>query len=131
EAAEQFRQAAQIHVAGGVEQALKDVLDRRLEAIVAESKRDQRVVMRPNRSVVIGHGIVARLAERDRAYAPAAEEMRLHQVRRDHPSAVFADHAAEQKLTGIGRPYPARPLVAVERERVGAEFVAPECLLEA
>ena len=41
------------------------------------------------------------------------------------------DDAGEQQLPGIGRPHPARLLGAVERQRVGAEFLAPERLLEA
>src|SRR5438270_378930 len=42
-------------------------------AVARKSERDQRVVMRPHRAVVIGRGVEAPLAPRERADAPAAE----------------------------------------------------------
>src|SRR5215212_10880880 len=61
EAAEQFRQPAELHVGGRVEQTLEYALDGMLEAIACESKRNQCVVVRPDRAVVIGHRIIAGL----------------------------------------------------------------------
>jgi hypothetical protein len=42
----------------------------------------------------------------------------------------FCDDAGEQQLTGIGRPHSARTLLAVERQGVGSDVVAPERLFE-
>ena len=130
EAAEQFRKPPQIHIGGGVEQALEHLLDRMLQAVAREPERDQRVVVRPDRTVVIGHRIVARFAARHGADAPAGEKMRPHQIGGDHAGAIFAHDAAEQQLPGIRRAHLARLLGAIERQRVGAEFLAPERLLQ-
>ena len=104
--------------------------DRMLEAIACKAERDQRVVVRPDRAVVIGHRIVARLAARHGADTPAREKMRPHQVGGDEAGAVFAHHAAEQELPGVRRAHPARLFGAVERERIGAEIVTPERFLK-
>ena len=93
-------------------------------------ERDQRIVVRPDRAVVIGHRIVAHLAARDGADAPAREEVRSHQIGGDETRAILADHAAEQHLPGIRGAHLASPLLAVERKRVGSELLAPERLLE-
>src|SRR5947208_13821748 len=47
------------------------------------------------------------------------------------PRTVGAKDGGEEKLAGIRRSHLARPLGAIERQRVGAEFLAPERLLEA
>src|ERR1700722_13396992 len=52
EAAEQFGQPAQVHVGRSVKQRLEHLLDRMLEAVTRESKGDQRIVVRPDRSVM-------------------------------------------------------------------------------
>src|ERR1700737_1833555 len=52
--------------------------------------------------------------------------MRPHQIGGDDAGAVFAHHAAEQELPGVRCAHPARLFGAVERERIGAEFVTPE-----
>src|ERR1700749_3674828 len=56
--------------------------------------------------------------------------MRAQQVGRDPSRAIVADHAAEQQMARIRRTHRARPLFAVERQRVGAELLAPERPLE-
>ena len=104
----------------------------RLEAVAREAQRDQRVVVRPDRAVVIGHRVVARLAHGDGADAPAGEDIGAAAARGDAPRAVRPRDAGEQAhgpalevRTRHGR------LVAVERQRVGADLLAPERLLEA
>jgi hypothetical protein len=54
-----------------------------------------------------------------------------HQIGRDPPRPIGSDDAGEEKLAGIRRSHLARPLGAVERQRVSAELLAPERLLEA
>src|SRR5262249_58837703 len=113
------------------EQALEHMLDRMLQAIPREPERNQRVVMWPDRAVVIGHRIIPGLAERDRANTPAGEEVRPQEINGDATGTILADHAAEQQMSRIRRAHRARPLLAVERQRIGAELLAPECFLEA
>src|SRR5439155_12971164 len=104
---------------------------RMLQAVAREAERDQRIVVRPDRSVVIGHRVVADFAPRDGADAPSRKELLAHQVGRDPPGTVGSDNAGEQKLTRVGSSHPAWLLGAVERQRIRAEFPAPERVLEA
>ena len=76
-------------------------VDRALQPVAREPERDQRVVVRPDRAVVIRHRIVARLAARDGADAPAREELRAEQVVRDLGRALRPRDAGEQHLPGI------------------------------
>ena len=85
-----------------------------------------RVVVRPHRAVVIRHRIVARLAARQRADAPAAETVAVEQRGGDAPRPLGRRDAGEQGVAGIGRAHAARTLGAVEGQRIGAEVVAPE-----
>src|ERR1051325_10896183 len=130
EAAEELGQAAQIHVGRRVEQALEHLLDGALEAVAGEPERDQRIVVRPDRAVVIRQRIVALLALRDGADAPAGEEVRTHQVVPDLGRALLRADAGEQNLAGVRAAHAARALGAVEGERIGAEIGAPERSLE-
>ena len=104
---------------------------RMLQAVAREAERDQRIVVRPDRSIVIGHRVVTGFAARHRADAPSRKKFLTHQIGRDQARAVGSNHAGEEKLAGIRRSHLARPLGAVERHSVGAEFLAPERLLEA
>src|SRR6185295_3421294 len=130
EAAEQLGQAAQIHVARRIEQAFEHLRDRALVAIARKPERDQRVVVRPDRAVVIRHRIVARLAARDRTDAPAREEARAEQSVRDALRAIGPRDAGEQHLARVGCAHAARLLRAVERESVTFKLRAPERGLE-
>src|ERR1700733_10817225 len=100
------------------------------QAVTRETQRDQGIVMRPDRAVMIRHRVITGLAARNGADAPAGEEMRPHQIGRDQARAILADNAAEEQSPGVRRPHLAWLLVAIERQRVGAEFLAPERLLE-
>src|SRR5205807_1965671 len=66
----------------------------------------------------------------DGADAPAREHLGAHERLRHAARALGRGDAAEEALTGIRRPYAAWPLVAVEREGVGRQVVAPELVLE-
>ena len=87
--------------------------------------------MRPDRAVVVGHRVVARLGRGDRPDSPAGEEGGPQELLRDRRGAVFRHNAGKQQLAGVGGPHPARPLSPVERQRVGADVLAPERLFEA
>ena len=56
--------------------------------------------------------------------------MRSHQIGGDLAGAVLTHHAAEQQLPGVGAADLAGLLGPIERERIGAEFLAPECFLK-
>src|SRR6266853_5121348 len=53
EAAKQLRQPPQIHMTRGLEQPPEDLEDLGLQAITGETQRDHRVVVRPNRAVMV------------------------------------------------------------------------------
>ena len=110
---------------------LHDLADRTLEAVAREAERDQRIVVRPDRAVVIGHRIVAHFTARHGPDPPAGEEARAQQPVRDQFRAVRPRDAGEQHLAGIRGADAARLLRAVERERIGLQFLTPECRLEA
>src|SRR5262245_3606567 len=128
--AEQLGQAPHLHVGRGVEQALEDALDRTPEPVAGQAERNQRIVMRPDRAVVIGHRIVARFGIGDGANAPSGEELRPQQAVGYLDRPIGLGNAGEQDLTGIRAADAAGLLLAVERERVGLELLAPEACVE-
>src|SRR5215471_9759768 len=82
--------------------------------------------MRPDRSIVIRHRIVAGLAVGHRPNAPAREELRSQQTSRDFRCAFGTRDAGEQQLAGIRTPDATWLLGAVKRESVGFQFRTPE-----
>src|SRR5437667_3331683 len=59
EPAKQLRQPPQIHMARGLEQPSEDLEDLSLQAIAGQPQRDQRVVVRPDRAVMVRHRVIA------------------------------------------------------------------------
>ena len=74
EAAEQFGQSPQVDIGRSGENPLKDARRLALEAVASEAGSDQRIVVWPNRAIVIAHWIVACLCRGDCARAPRANE---------------------------------------------------------
>ena len=101
------------------------------QPVARQAEGDQSVVMRPDRAVVIGHGIVARLGGGHGADAPAREEVAVHQLVGDAGGAVGSGDAGQQHMPGVRGADTAGLLGAVQGESVGAEIIAPECGLEA
>src|SRR6185436_16309586 len=99
--------------------------------VAREAERDQRVIVRPDRAVVVRSGVEAPLALAQGADAPAAEEVGAEQALRHARRALGAHHAGKQQLAGVRAAHAARRAVAVERDRIGAELLAPERGLEA
>ena len=83
EAAEQFRQPPQILIGGSFEHRGKDLRRLKYKAIASEAKCDHRIIMWPDRAVVIGNRIETRLPICDRSNSPAAERVRSKQCPRD------------------------------------------------
>jgi hypothetical protein len=94
------------------------------------SHGDQGVIMGPDRAVVIGHGIVARLGGGHGADAPAREEGAVRELVGDAGGTIRTGDAGQQYLPGVRGAYTAGLLGAVEGESIGAEIIAPECGLE-
>src|SRR5215475_4809224 len=61
EAAEQFGESPQVHIGCGLEQSFEYRFDRGLVSVARKTERNQRIVVRPNRAIVIRHRIVSRL----------------------------------------------------------------------
>ncbi len=131
EAAQQFGQTVQFQVGGGVEHGAEDSDRLVLGVIATEPGSDHRIVVRPDRAVVVGHWIIAGRAARHCPDAPSGKGAWLHQPGDDLAGAIPLGNAAEQNLAGIRRMNAAGLLVTVERQRVGAEVLAPERRLEA
>ena len=130
EAAEELRQSAQIQEHGGVEEAREKPDRRFLEAVTGEPGRDDGVVMRPNRPVVIGHRVVTGLSGCKRPYSPAAVKiLSLEAPRQAFRPRPIGDTGPEA-MPRVGGEHPARALLTIERKRVGFKVVTPEHLLE-
>lgn len=87
--------------------------------------------MRPDRPVVVGHGVVTRLGDRDGPDPPAREGVLLHQGPGQDGRVLGLGYAREKAVPGVGAAHPARSLLPVQRQHVGPQFVRPEGLLEA
>ncbi len=82
--------------------------------------------MRPDRAVVVGHGIVACLAGADSANPPAGEKLFSHERCNQTLGALFFCDSAKQSVPGIGAAHAALFFFAVEGERVHTQLFAPE-----
>src|SRR5438093_669916 len=80
ETAEELGQARVREPLARLEDALDDGGGLLAVTVARESVRDEGVVVRPHRSVVIAHRIERRIAARQRADPPAGEHVGLHQA---------------------------------------------------
>ena len=88
----------QVNVQARVEQSREHGQRRVLQAVAREPGRDERVVVRPDRAVVVRHRVVARFAGRERADAPAGEARSDDSsVRRPAAPRVRPRDAGEQR----------------------------------
>ncbi len=108
----------------------RDVSGLGAEAISFETKRDQAVVVRPDRAVLIGIRIVGRMFAGQRAYAPARIHVGRHQPRHHARGAVRRDDAGPQQMAGIGGDRHHLPLFAVQHVGVETGFLVPEGFVE-
>ena len=86
--------------------------------------------MRPYRSIVIRHRIVARLAAGDRANSPSGKGCFVGQGGRNAPRVFFRRNTREKTMTSIRCSHPAGPFAAVQREGVRGKLFTPEHFLE-
>src|SRR5262249_28489328 len=101
------------------------------EAVPAEAPGDERVVERPDRADVIADRVEARLALRQRPYAPAREEPRPQQVARDRPRLRLVDDPAPEQVADVRRERVDMVALRVERQREVLAVVDPEVAVEA
>src|SRR5215469_4162855 len=76
-AAKQFGQPPLVHIGRGAEQSSEQSLDRTLGLVTRHAERDQRVVVWPDRTVMVRHRIKTGLAAGHGTDAPAREKIRL------------------------------------------------------
>ena len=98
-------------------------------AVARHARGDQRVVVRPDRAVVIRHRVVARLPARPPCGCPSRRRSRARCSAAAIACRVLGrGDAGPQRMAGVGGGTRHGCLCAVERDRVGAELLAPEVL---
>src|SRR6266567_3495271 len=121
----------QIEEKTGVEQSCEDHRGRLLESVSAEPRRDQSVIVRPDRSIVIGHRIVARLAASHRTDAPTGERRFFCKRCRNAARVLLCRNTGEKTMPRVRCSHPARLLASIQCNGVSTKIVAPKRLLEA
>src|SRR4030095_9686152 len=101
-----------------------------LEVVPGKSRGDQRVIMRPDRTIVIRHRIVARFTTGYCAHSPSRKGVFIGQGRRNAPRVCLRRNTREKTMTSVRRSHPAGPLAAVQSECVCGKLFTPEDFLE-
>ena len=101
-----------------------------LQAISTETRGYERIVVRPDRSVVIRHRIVADFALRNGANSPIAEALRARQRICDTDGIGGIGYAGEERMPGVGGPYPAWFLGSIQGQGIGADLLTPEAFVK-
>src|SRR6266540_565171 len=120
----------QIEEKTGIEQTCENRCGRLLQSVSGESRSNQGVIVRPDRSIVIGHGIVARLAASDCAKPPTGERC-LVCKRCHHTARMFLSRDTSKKtVSRVRSSHPASVLAPIQRKGVGGKFITPKSCLE-
>ena len=130
EAAKELGQPPQLHLGGGSAHRLEQRGGALLESVVRKSDGDHRIVVRPDRSVVIRHRVVAGLTFGNGPYAPARMKVRRHQLFRHAAGPRFRRSICKQNMAGIRRTDTAQLAGAVDGDAIDSEFLAPEVALD-
>ena len=102
-----------------------------LEAVAAQTPRDERVVERPDGAGVVADGVVAALASCERAHAPPGEEPVAAEVAHDGLGLRLVDDAAPEEVAVVRRERVDLAAVGVEGDREVLAVVHPEVAVEA
>src|SRR5918992_2453769 len=130
EAAVELGEPVELEELAGGEEALEDSQGGVGHAVARQPKGHERIVVRPDRTVVVRHRVVAGLPEGKRAHTPPRIPLRAEECRGHARATLTAGDAAHQHLAGVRGSHRARLLLAVEGDRIRAELFQPERLLE-
>ena len=131
EPAEQLGQPEVVGRDRRVEQRGRDAVGRPGEPVPLQPGRDQRVVVRPDRTVVVAHRVVGGRGPAHRPDAPAREHVRRQQPLRERQRLVLVHDPGVQAVAGVGHQRSELLLVGVERGREVPLVLHPERLVEA
>ena len=102
------------------------------EAVARQPGRDEGVVVRPDRAVVVAHRVVGAASPAQRADAPAGEHLAATSARRHLRGVLVVDDAGPQAVAHVGRERVDRALVARRAPaRSSRASAQPERLVEA
>src|SRR5690625_2219028 len=87
--------------------------------------------MRPDRAIMIGHRVEARLGRCKRANTPARKRAWAHQGADQPFGALGPGNTGPEGMTRIRGTHATRALLAIERKRIAAEVLAPEGKIKA
>src|SRR4029077_16808082 len=121
----------QIKEETGIEQTCDDHRRGLLQSVSGESRGNQGVIMRPDRSIVIGHGIVSRLAAPHRTNAPTGERCFVCEGSRYTTSVLLCRDTGEKTVPRVRCAHSARSLAAIQCKSVSGKLITPKCLPEA
>ena len=99
--------------------------------VAAQTRNRNRVVVWPDRAVVIAHRVVMRRVGGQGADPPTGEHVRRHQTVAQQLGPLGIDDAGPQAVRGVGRDGGDRRLVPVESLGVELLGIEPELQLEA
>src|SRR5213075_2171280 len=104
--------------------------NRSLKFVPGKSRGDEGVIVRPDRTIVIRHRIVARLAASYCPNSPSGKGCFIRQGCRNTPRMFLGSDACKQTMTSIRRSHPARTLAAVQSDGICGNIFTPEDFLE-
>src|SRR5215212_4721920 len=91
-----------------------------IEAEALETGRDQRVVVRPDRAVVVAHRVEERLEAAERAQPPPAIDVLSPEALSGGPAFIAGQQSGPETVAGVGADDLDRPFFCIERERIEA-----------
>ena len=113
-----------------IKQALKNSGCFLRETVTGKSCRDDRIVVWPDRAVVVRHRAITRFAFCHRANSPAGKGCLVQQCCHHASSSIFTGDAGEKAMTGVGGADTTRLFFSIESQGVSRKIFAPECLLK-
>lgn len=99
--AEQLRKPVQVEEKACVEQSRENLNHFVLKSVSGKPCSDDGIIMRPDRSVVIGHWVVARFASSYSTHSPPGERCFAGECRRHTARPILTDDPREETMTCI------------------------------
>src|SRR6185437_5482677 len=101
-----------------------------LETVPREADRNHRVVVRPDRAVMIRQRVIPRLALGKCSDTPTAETIPTHEVAGHAARPLRRYYAREQRMPRIRGTHPTGPFLTIERQDIRSHLLIPELSLE-